>query len=108
MELAKTVADMRTGNPDIALKRFEHRMNNPLLSQLIRGVLATMRGEDMTAYFTELVKKVHEIRKKLLTQKALKVVPKISTMSNIRAFWAIGVMLYIVGMGVLEYVKGMM
>ena len=107
MELEKTVADMRTGSSDVALKRFEHRMNNPLLSQLIRGVLATMRGEDMTSYFTELIKKVHEIRKKLLTQQALKVVPKISVMSNARAFWAIGVMLYIIGIGVMEYVKGM-
>lgn len=107
MELEKTVADMRTGNPDVALKRFEHRMNNPLLSQLVRGVIASMHGEDMTSYFTELIKKVHEIRKKLLTQQALKVVPKISVMSNARAFWAIGVLLYIIGVGVMEYVKGM-
>lgn len=105
-ELARTVADMRTGSTDIALKRFEMRMNNPLLSQLIRGILATMRGEDMTSYFSELVKKVSEIRKKLLTQKALKVKPKISLMSNVRGLWAIGVLLYIVGVAVLEYMKG--
>lgn len=105
VELMRTVADMRTGDPDIALKRFEHRMNNPLLSQLVRGILATMRGEDMTAYFNDLVRKVNEVRKKLLTQKALKVVPKISVMSNARAFWAIGVLLYIAGMAILEYVK---
>lgn len=105
-ELTRTVADMRTGSADVALKRFEIRMNNPLLSQLIRGILATLRGEDMTSFFSDLVKKVHEIRKKTLIQKALKVVPKVSLMSNLRAFWAIGVLLIIVGMGIMEYVKG--
>lgn len=105
-ELLRTTADMRTGNPEIALQRFDLRINNPLLSQLIRGILATMHGEDMTIYFQDLVNKIAEIRKKELTQYALKIKPKISKLSTIRAMWAIGVLLFIIGAGVIEYVKG--
>lgn len=92
-ELSKTVADMRTGSPEIALQRFELRMNNPILSQFVRGVLATMRGENMTLYFNELIIKVSSMRKQRLTQLALKIKPKVSAMALLRAFWSIGVLL---------------
>lgn len=95
-ELTKTVADMRTGSQEIALQRFEMRMNNPLVSQLVRGILATLRGEDMTMFFTDLTLKVSAMRKQYLTEQALKVKPKISRISTIRAMMSIGVLLTVI------------
>lgn len=94
-EILKTIADMRTGSQEIALQRFELRMNNTTLSQLTRGILATMHGEDMTIYFDELVFKMSAIRKQRLTAKALKIKPKISALSNIRAMWSICILIFI-------------
>lgn len=94
-EIEKTVADMRTGSQEIALQRFELRMRSSNLSLLIRGILASMRGEDMTIYFDELVYKMASIRKQRLTQKALKIKPKISNLANIRALWSIGMLIFV-------------
>ncbi len=101
-ELKKTVADMRTGSQEIALQRFELRMNNSMLSQLVRGILATMRGEDMTIHFDELVHKMSAMRKQRLTAQALKIKPKISALSLIRAMWSIGVLLVVAMVGILS------
>ena len=104
-ELSFTLADMRTGGEEIGLKRFEMRMNNALVSQLVRGILATLHGEDMSLYFIDLVKTVNEIRRKELTQKALKIKPKISLMSNGLAMFSIGVLIVILGFSAFEYIK---
>ncbi len=95
-ELAKTVEDMRTGSQEVALQRFELRMKNPLISQFVRGIIASLRGEDMTMFFNDLVLKVSALRKQHLTQQALKVKPKISRMSTIRAMLSIFILLIVI------------
>lgn len=99
-EVAKTAEDMRTGSQEVALQRFELRMNNKLLSQLIRGILATMRGEDMSVYFDELVVKMSAVRKQRLTAMALKIKPKISLLSNLRALLSVIILIFVVVIGI--------
>lgn len=104
-ELKRTVADMRTGSAEVALQRFEMRMNNTIISQFVRGLIATMHGENMTIFFNELVAQVAAKRKQQLESMALKVKPKISTMSMIRAFWSIGVLLAIAMTGMMKMIS---
>lgn len=104
-ELARTVADMRTGSAEIALQRFEMRMNNAIISQFARGVIATMHGENMTVFFNELVSKVAAMRKQHLTEKAYKAKSKISPLSMIRAIWSLGVLLVVVVNGMQYMMK---
>lgn len=50
-ELDVTCADMRSGNYESALLRFEARITSAALSDVIRGLLGVLRGDDNTQYF---------------------------------------------------------
>lgn len=82
-ELSITVADMRMGNAELALQRFETRSNSPFVSQLVRGLLSSMRGNDMTAYFENLSYTLTNAWEQRLRGQALRKQPKIERMSYI-------------------------
>lgn len=50
-ELDTTIAEMRTGNYEQALIHMEARVGSPLLSDITRGLIGTIRGDDQTIYF---------------------------------------------------------
>lgn len=82
-ELSITVSDMRTGNQEQALQRLETRINSPLLSELVRGLLSSLRGDDMATYFDNLGYKLADVWRQRLKQQTLKKEPKINLMSLI-------------------------
>lgn len=82
-ELAITVADMRTGNQEQAIERFQERIHSPIITELCRGMLSAMRGEDVTVYFENLNKKLIALWGQRLRLQLLKKEPKISRMSMI-------------------------
>ena len=53
-ELEITIADMKTGNIENALIRFDGRLGIPGLSSIVRGLLAVVQGEDGVFYFQML------------------------------------------------------
>ncbi len=53
-ELEKTVADMRSGNYEAALIRFESRISIPALSDITRGLVGVLRGDNNVSYFDML------------------------------------------------------
>lgn len=50
-ELDITVAEMKTGNYENALIHFESRIGSSLLSDITRGLIGTLRGDDQAMYF---------------------------------------------------------
>ena len=50
-ELDQTIADMKTGNYEQALLHFEARVDSPLLSDVTRGLIGVLRGDDQRMYF---------------------------------------------------------
>ena len=50
-ELDQTIADMKTGNYENALIHFETRIGSPMLSDVIRGLIGVLRGDDQRMYF---------------------------------------------------------
>ena len=50
-ELTVTLADMRTGSAETALRRFEGRISSPKVSDVVRGLIAVQNGDDMRIYF---------------------------------------------------------
>lgn len=94
-ELAITVADMRTGSQEVALQRLEARIDIPLFSELIRGVLSTMQGEDMTVYFNNLIVKSNDSWRQSLTKQAYKVKPKVSMLSMLLAGYSMVALLIV-------------
>ncbi|SES65295.1 hypothetical protein [[Clostridium] polysaccharolyticum] len=71
-ELDITCADMRSGNYEAALTRFEARITSAPLSDIIRGLLGTLRGDDNTAYFEILAHDMDEMEIRRLEAEAAK------------------------------------
>ncbi len=82
-ELAITAADMRTGNQEQAIQRMQNRVNTPLMTELSRGLISAMRGDDVTAYFDSLNRKIGTMWEQELHLKVLKKQPKITRMSGV-------------------------
>lgn len=80
-ELTMTIADMRTGNAEHALKHLESRINSPFMSDLVRGLLSAMRGNDMSGYFDNLSYTLDNVWEQRLKMQALKKEPKIMRMA---------------------------
>ena len=53
-ELEVTIADMKSGSHETALTRFEARMGSSHLSDVVRGLIAVMRGDNGVVYFQML------------------------------------------------------
>lgn len=71
-ELDITTADMKSGSYEAALSRFEARVGSTMLSDVVRGLLSVLRGDDGRVYFQMLSHdfKLLEIQKlKLLASK---------------------------------------
>jgi len=71
-ELDQTIADMRTGNYENALIRFESRVGSALLSDVIRGLIGTLRGDDQQMYFKMICFDTRQIELSNLKREAMK------------------------------------
>ena len=69
-ELDTTVADMRTGNYESALLRFQNRVGSTMLSDIVRGLVGTLRGDDQQMYFRMLVFDMRQIEQSNLKKEA--------------------------------------
>lgn len=97
-ELAITVADMRTGNFEGALARFEARVSSAMLSDVARGLVGVLRGDDGVAFFRMLGHDMKQLELQRLKKLAMERPPKIRRYS----FLLLGCMLLLY-MGVMGY-----
>lgn len=100
-ELEITTADMRSGNYESALLRFESRISSPMLSDIIRGLLGTLRGDNNQAYFEMLSHDLDELELQRLKAIAAKQPDKIKKYSFMLLICCIS--MYIVILGVFAY-----
>ena len=80
-ELDILLADMRSFNYEAALTRFEARLNSPMLSDVVRGLIGVLRGDDSTVYFQMLAHDFKQIELQRLKAQAQKIPPKIRVFS---------------------------
>lgn len=80
-ELDRTIADMKSSNYENALLRFDYRINSPYLSDVIKGLLGAIRGDDQTSYFNILTINLKAYEKSLLMKKANKRPAKMNRIS---------------------------
>lgn len=71
-ELDTTIADMKTGNYENALLRFQNRIGSTMLSDIVRGLIGTLRGDDQQMYFRMLVFDMRQIEQSNLKKEAAK------------------------------------
>lgn len=80
-ELDILTADMRSGSYEAALTRFEARFNSPLLSDIVRGLIGVLRGDNGVAYFQMLSHDMKQLELQRLKAQAMKIPPKIRVFS---------------------------
>lgn len=100
-ELDTTLADMKTGNYESALIRFDARLNSPGISKVVRGLQAVMRGDEQSVYFEMLTHDLIIEEKERMRREALKRPSKLrfATILMIACFalvyfYAIGLQIY--------------
>jgi tight adherence protein C len=76
-ELKITIADMKSGNYEMALTRMEARISSVMLSQVIRGLMSVIRGDDGIFYFQMLSHDLRKLEVQALKTEAIKQPQKI-------------------------------
>lgn len=71
-ELDTTIADMKTGNYENALLHLQNRVGSTMLSDIVRGLIGTLRGDDQQMYFKMLVYDMRQIEQNNLKKEAAK------------------------------------
>ena len=103
-ELEITIADMKSGNLESALTRFETRIGSSMLSDVTRGLIGTIRGDNNIVYFQMLSHDFKQLELQRLKAEVMKRPAKIKkySMMMLGCF----VMMYLVVM-VLQIVESM-
>ena len=71
----------KRGEVEAALTRFEARFNSPLLSDIIRGLIGVLRGDNGVAYFQMLSHDMKQLELQRLKAQAMKIPLKIRVFS---------------------------
>jgi hypothetical protein len=71
-EIEITIADMKSGSHETALTRLEGRMGSARLSDVIRGLIAVMRGDNGVVYFQMLSHDLKQLEIQKLKMIAMK------------------------------------
>ena len=71
-ELEITIGDMKTGNIELALTRFEIRINSSMLSDVIRGLIGVVSGDNNILYFEMLSRDFKQLEIQRLKAEVMK------------------------------------
>jgi flagellar protein FlaJ len=80
-ELDIVAADMRSSSYEAALTRLEARLNSPMLSDVVRGLIGVLRGDDSAVYFQMLAHDFKQLELQNLKKEAQRIPPKIRIFS---------------------------
>lgn len=80
-EITITVADMKSGNYEGAITRLESRVGSSMMSDVCRGLIGILRGDDNRMYWASLSLKFNDTARQQLRLKAQKVPRKVKRLS---------------------------
>ena len=80
-ELNITVADMKSGNYEGAITRLESRVGSSMMSDVCRGLIGILRGDDNRMYWATLALKFNDTARQQLRLRAQKVPKKVKRLS---------------------------
>ena len=106
-ELDVLTADMRSSSYEAALTRFEARLNSPMLSDVVRGLIGVLRGDDSAVYFQMLAHDFKALELQRLKSLAQKIPPKIRVFSFIMLMCFLLTYLAIIAMEILNSLGSM-
>lgn len=106
-ELDILTADMRSSSYEAALTRFEARINSPMLSDITRGLISVLRGDDGAIYFQMLAHDMKQLELQRLKAKAMKIPPKIRVFSFTMLMFFLITYMAIIGYEIIRSLNGM-
>ena len=106
-ELTMLAADMRSSSYEAALTRFEARLNSPMLSDVVRGLIGVLRGDDSTVYFQMLAHDFKQLELQRLKGEAQKIPPKIRVFSFLMLMCFLFTYLAIIAYEIIKSLGGM-
>lgn len=106
-ELDIVTADMRSSSYEAALTRFEARLNSPQLSDVVRGLIGVLRGDDGAIYFQMLAHDFKALELQRLKGEAQKIPPKIRVFSFIMLMCFLFTYLVIIALEIMKSLGGM-
>lgn len=106
-ELDVLAADMRSSSYEAALVRFEARLNSPMLSDVVRGLIGVLRGDDGAVYFQMLAHDFKALELQRLKAEAQKIPPKIRVFSFLMLMLFLMTYLVIIGYEILTGLGGL-
>ena len=106
-ELEITAADMRSGNYEAALTRLESRVGSSMLSDVTRGLIGVLRGDETDAYWTNLAMKFADYQRTILKAEAAKVPAKVKRLSMCMLICFMLMYLLVIGMQIVTSLGGM-
>jgi hypothetical protein len=80
-ELAITAADMRSGNYEAAITRLEARVGSSMMSDVCRGLIGILRGDDTQMYWASLAIKFSDAQRQQLRIQAQQIPRKVKRLS---------------------------
>ncbi len=106
-ELDILTADMRSSSYEAALTRFEARVNSPMLSDITRGLIGVLRGDDGSMYFQMLSHDMKQLELQRLKAQAMKIPPKIRVFSFVMLMCFLMTYMAIIGYEIIRSLSGM-
>lgn len=106
-ELEITVADMRSGNYEVALTRLESRVGSSMMSDVTRGLISVIRGDKTDVYWGNLVLKFSDYQRTLLKTEANKAPKRVRKLSMALLFCFMLVYVVVIGQVLLSSWGGM-
>ena len=106
-ELDITVADMRSGNYEVALTRLESRVGSSMMSDVTRGLVSVIRGDKTDVYWGNLVLKFSDYQRTLLKNEANKAPKRVRKLSMALLFCFMLVYVAVIGQVLLSSLGGL-
>ncbi len=106
-ELEITVADMRSGNYEVALTRLESRVGSSMMSDVTRGLVSVIRGDKTDVYWGSLVLKFSDYQRTLLKNEANKAPKKVRRLSMTLLFCFMMIYVVVIGQVLISSLGGM-
>jgi CHASE3 domain sensor protein len=106
-ELDITVADMRSGNYEVALTRLESRVGSSMMSDVTRGLISVIHGDKTDVYWGNLVLKFSDYQRTLLKNEANKAPKKVRKLSMALLFCFMLVYVVVIGQVLITSLGGM-
>ena len=107
-ELDITVADMRSGNYEVALTRLESRVGSSMMSDITRGLIGVIRGDETTVYWGTLNLKFSDYQRQNLKIEANKAPKRVRKLSMILLICFMLIYVVVIGSVLIGSLGGLM